>query len=489
MKIQKIVLAAVILSSACGARAAGTAGYDYSGVSEYMVSLAKRKNFHIGIEQRALKSGVKQADFARFYLEEAGKRLALEDKEYIAAQREVEFSAPLALTKFSAAARNSRRAQDYAFRGMAEAASGQHEAAIASFDAAIKLEPSGHDGVLYQFRGAAKYRMGDAQSALDDFAKSLDIAPGNPAILQARSGIYFERRDYARSAEDLSGFFRNSLDAVESRKVSQSLLCEALAYNGFAVKGCADLQADAEKYIAASSTVPVQKEFAAVEKELKADAAGEGAADPASKALFYAEYAAKAVRTSKPVSPARLLTIAKMLADKEIALSPSAEAYSRRAILKYRLADYRMMPYTEALADYDKAIELNPRGSAGWDFKMRADIRMKYGDTQNALNDMDKALEINPQNSRFRLARAAVMIALSLPVDAQSDMIAFFRLEGNTTDAQAVARGPECRILAANGYLAGMCRPLSYFEKNDAAADPVSYPPQRTSFVPRKAKR
>ena len=66
------------------------------------------------------------------------------------------------------------------------------------------------------------------------------------------------------------------------------------------------------------------------------------------------------------------------------------DAYNIRGCAFSELGDYR-----RAIADYTKAIEINPQYSDA--YKNRGNARRKLGDHQGAIADYDKAIELNPE--------------------------------------------------------------------------------------------
>ena len=66
-----------------------------------------------------------------------------------------------------------------------------------------------------------------------------------------------------------------------------------------------------------------------------------------------------------------------------------AEAYNNRAVAKERTGDYK-----DAIADYDKAIEINPKFAEA--YYNRGIAKESTGDYKGAIADWGKAIELNP---------------------------------------------------------------------------------------------
>ena len=77
--------------------------------------------------------------------------------------------------------------------------------------------------------------------------------------------------------------------------------------------------------------------------------------------------------------------------NKAIKINPKdSEAYYFRGVAKYRQQDYKA-----AIADYSKAIELDPKNDKAYHF--RGIAKGALGDYRGAIQDYNKAIELNPQ--------------------------------------------------------------------------------------------
>ena len=70
-------------------------------------------------------------------------------------------------------------------------------------------------------------------------------------------------------------------------------------------------------------------------------------------------------------------------------LPEDAKAYTNRGVAKLKLGDYR-----GAIADFDRAIELNPDAAAAC--YGRGGAKSKLGDYEGAIADYSRAIEIKP---------------------------------------------------------------------------------------------
>ena len=89
-----------------------------------------------------------------------------------------------------------------------------------------------------------------------------------------------------------------------------------------------------------------------------------------------------------------ITTAKEIIPTSSIAQGKTAKFYYKQGIEKIKLGDYR-----GAIADYNKAIELNPDDAAF--YFNRGSATNKLGDYQGAIADYTKAIEINPKYGAF----------------------------------------------------------------------------------------
>ena len=87
------------------------------------------------------------------------------------------------------------------------------------------------------------------------------------------------------------------------------------------------------------------------------------------------------------------LATAAVVLSTQAAVAQSADHYLNRGVTKYRLRDYQ-----GAIADYTRAIEINPQYADA--YYNRGTIKGRdLGDTQGAIADFSKAIQIDPQDA------------------------------------------------------------------------------------------
>jgi tetratricopeptide (TPR) repeat protein len=104
------------------------------------------------------------------------------------------------------------RAEALLNRGLAHAAAGEDQSAIADYAAAIKLNPD--YGALYQSRGEAYFRSGAAKEAIADFTSAIGLDPRNALALSSRAAVYMHVDDYAAALADFEALL--ALDPADA---------------------------------------------------------------------------------------------------------------------------------------------------------------------------------------------------------------------------------------------------------------------------------
>jgi tetratricopeptide (TPR) repeat protein len=100
----------------------------------------------------------------------------------------------------------SNNANAYKARGLASYRSGDFLQAIASFDAAIRLDPD--DARAYDIRGNAWDEMGSFETALADYDEAIRIDPNNPVVFYDRAIMWRHKGEFDKALIDLDRVIR-----------------------------------------------------------------------------------------------------------------------------------------------------------------------------------------------------------------------------------------------------------------------------------------
>jgi lipoprotein NlpI len=130
-----------------------------------------------------------------------------------------------------------RRAAAYYNRGNARVAKNQHDAAIADYDEALKIEPK-NAGALNN-RGSARSDKGDTEGALADFNAAIKLSGRFASAYFNRANVHAAKGESARAIED----YTRAL-AINRRNVNAYIARGALHLaGGAAAKARADMRA------------------------------------------------------------------------------------------------------------------------------------------------------------------------------------------------------------------------------------------------------
>lgn len=236
--------------------------------------------------------------------------------------------------------------RSYSYRGVARAAKGDYEGAIADYTEVLRLDPN--DLTAYTNRGAARYRLRDYKGSMEDYTQVLHLDPSNV--------LAYGNRGAARSA------LGDNKGAVED-------LTKALQHN------------------ASLSQIYYQRGKARLamgdNKGAISDFNRELESNPNLQEVYYQR--GKASLALKEYEKA----IADF--DRELTRNPNnAAAYNDRGVARSALKDHQ-----GAMADFSQAIVINPHYDAP--YNNRACVRRDLGDTEGSIVDYNKAIEINPK--------------------------------------------------------------------------------------------
>ncbi|GHT18394.1 hypothetical protein FACS189429_4870 [Bacteroidia bacterium] len=292
--------------------------------------------------------------------------------------------------------------EPYMFRGIAKIQLGDYAGAETDCSEAIRLNPFVPQA--YYARGFARQRLEKFAEAESDFSKALEFNPENQNLIQSRMYARAQNKDYDSAIVDL-----NTLEKLDPK--NREWLYERGRLD-FYRNDTLSAEQNLLKYIEKDST----------------------------NAAVWSMLAVLKIQTSESVALKYL--------NRAIALgSDFSGDYINRGIL-----NVRMLKYMPALADYDKAIELDGSTLAYYN---RGLLRASLGDNNNAVSDLDIVLKDDSLNYEARLRRALVYQTLRQYDNALADFNIILKKYPYFVPAyQQVASIYDARGDARNAFLA-----------------------------------
>ena len=322
-------------------------------------------------------------------------------KKGTAAYEDSDYS--LALAEFDKAA--SQKESDPAIlnkRGMAAFGLGRYGDAAADFEAAASLaeasdkkEVQKNAAAYYANLGDCESRMGQSDQAMEDYTKALQLDPSLSVVYNKRGNLYFEQEQYGQAADD----FSSAIDLEETSGDDQALLslywnrAEAYRLNGDQQEAVNDYliygqmagdNLDNDYYAKLASLYCGLSQFDQA-KENYQKAIQLAPDDPnlylglAQISLSQEDYSSALDQLSQYISQTEN--------DSGADQKALAAAYGDRG-----LCDQQQGDTEKALADYSKAVELDP--DYAWAYFMRGKLYQQMEDYENAAADYQKAQDL-----------------------------------------------------------------------------------------------
>lgn len=274
---------------------------------------------------------------------------------------------------------NGRKAEYHSSRGIALAALGESEEAIASYDAALALRPDFAEA--HSNRGLALSECGHYQDAIAAFDKATTMKPN--------SAIAYNNRGYAHA------LLKNADEALADFSKAISIdphYAEAHYNRGNILRELGQLEAAIDSFDRAIEIKPDYADayynrgntFGELSRYIESILSYDKAI------AFKSDYAAAHCNRGKALNALQRFADAVVSFDKAIALRPDyAEAFRGQGdALSGRVR------FEKAVASYDKAIALNP-GHAG-SYYSRGSAFQFLGRFDESAADYQKVFEIDP---------------------------------------------------------------------------------------------
>jgi tetratricopeptide (TPR) repeat protein len=292
-------------------------------------------------------------------------------------------------------------------RGIARTALGDKTLAGEDYVEAVQrydhlIDPANPDALALYRRAAALAGSGQTDKALEDYSAAIKANPKASLAFLGRGVLLAERkRSYDRAVEDF-----DKVLALEPNNV------EALISRGDAFSQLGDMGralADLNRAVALAPQSPVPLLTRGQIESRRGNNAG-AASDYEAALKIDPRNADAMINLAAIQSMQGKADAAVKLLDQAIAIDNS----NPLAFYNRGYAWFALKGYDKAIADYGKAIELEPR--LGLAYNNRALSRAVAGsDLVAALNDSDQALKLLPLNLEVRDTRGFIFLKLGDP--------------------------------------------------------------------------
>lgn len=308
-------------------------------------------------------------------------------------------------------------------RGIARTALGDKTLAGEDYVEAVQrydrlIDPANPDALTLYRRAAALAGSGQTDRALDDYSAAIKANPKASLAFLGRGVLLAERkRAYDRAIEDFDKVLVLEPDNVEA------LISRGDAFSQMGDTGRA--MADLNRAVALAPQSPIPLLARGQAESRRGNNAG-AARDYEAALKIDPRNADAMVDLAAIQSIEGKATEAVKLLDQAIAIDNS----NPLAFYNRGYAWFALKGYDKAIADYGKAIELEPR--LGLAYNNRALSRAVAGtDLVAALNDSDEALKLLPLNLEVRDTRGFIFLKLGDPQLALKEYDAALTLDPN----------------------------------------------------------
>ena len=314
---------------------------------------------------------------------------------------------------------DSKNAEAWFVRGLANDELGNIQDAIDNYTKAIELDPE--NVLAWNNLGGIKSTLGDYQGAIESFTKVIEIDPESAFARNNRGG-----------AKNESGNFQGAIDDY-TKAIELEPKIPILWHNrGEAKDALGDFQGAIDDY---TKAIELNPEIAILwdsrGKAKNESGDYQGAIDDFTKAIELNPQSI-GLWSKRALAKGALGDHQGAIDDytKAIELSPkNMTLWSNRGLERTALGDHQ-----SAIDDYTKAIELDPKSAIAWN--NRGVGKNEFGEHQGAIDDYTKAIELNPKYSVAWHNRGLVKFRLKKYDDAIKDFDEALKLDPKNTQIQ-----------------------------------------------------
>lgn len=310
----------------------------------------------------------------------------------------------------------------YALRGQAFLGLNHPAQAVADYGEAIRLEPEVAEH--YVQRGLALARLDKTEDALSDFDKAHELDPQAARPQQLRGEVLFAGRQYEKALESFNQAIEDHPDVA--------LLYDLRGDTNLALLKFKPAVDDYTKALELQPDTPVfLTDRAHALNELRQNRA---AADDCNKVLALQPQNTRALleraRAANGLGQANaaLEDVGKVL-DQPINSPADRKAHFDAFLLQGRIHLFGQKAYEQAVADFTRALELDPNSSET--LNLRGIALGNGGDHDRAVKDFTVAIERSPKNAIYLTNRGFTLMKQEKYEDAVQDFTAAIEANPN----------------------------------------------------------
>jgi tetratricopeptide (TPR) repeat protein len=302
----------------------------------------------------------------------------------------------------------------FAGRGIVFYLQGRDEAAIADFDRSIALDTD--FAKAYSYRGAARSRLGRNDQALADYDAVIRLMPESAGAYKDRGGVLYRLGRYDSAIRDLDEAVRldpKKASAYQNRGAARNALGQferAIDDLDEAIRlDPKNAGAHSNRGLAHFAIGEYDRAIADLSEAIRLDP---------KNAVTHFNRAEVFVRLDMRERALEDYTAAIRLAPR---LAPAYAAIGR---LEVQLGHPQ-----EAMRDFNMALRLDPKGVGVGVYQDRGNVRREGGDWAGALADYDRAIALQPRRAELYVARGWARLGSGAEW-ADNDARAYLALKG-----------------------------------------------------------
>ena len=325
-----------------------------------------------------------------------------------------------AINSFNEAIRlNPNYAQAYGNRGIAYSRLQQYDKALADYNQFIRFNPN--SAVAYYNRATLYDKLGDSQKAIADYAQAIRL---NPNFTQAISGREIAQNKLRTPQQSISTtnalaqYFSNGRNAKDFFVQAMDKYDKA-DFDGAIVDFSQAIQLKPDYAQAYMGRAMAYKGLGDLENQI-------------TELRKAAELLQKQGDTEAYQTTIDLIKVTQDLID-SIRSNPNSKLAFAELFFNYGIEEWKKGNFVQSLAQFNLAIRLNPNDAIA--YILRGDAYFELGEYQKAIADYTQAIRLNPNDARAYLFRGNAYGQLKEYQKVIADYTQAIRLDPNYADA------------------------------------------------------